>query len=189
MTSSEFFMAKCEVRQFWALSGGVVAYNRPKYVNSDSSEYIISGTTNLKAPDKKFLHFNQSTVGLYAGFSKHKIRKAAVTTTDDGVRYRDFFSKKFYVHALIGSTNAGDITLAGKSYPITNSKKNPLGYRIGWQRHEGNSILGFEFGKMPGVYLDTPVKKSEIDKIFKSNPFLNFMRFTFHFTIYGGDRK
>ncbi len=186
-TSESFFMADAEVRKYWALSGGVFEYTRPKYVNSDSSEYIISNNQDLKAPKDHFLHFNQNTFGIYAGLVHRKIKKAAIVS--DGTRYRKFYSTKFYMHVMIGATKVGDIIYTNNNYKVDNAKQMPIGYRLGWQWDQMGVVTGFEFGKMPGVRLDTPVEKSEIDKIFKSNPYLNYVRLTFHFNVFGGDKN
>ena len=76
--NEKYFRAVCEVRKYWAVSGGVISYTRPKYINSDSSEYIISGNQSIKAPKDKFTHFNQGTMGFYAGIVHRKIKKAIV---------------------------------------------------------------------------------------------------------------
>ena len=183
-TSEKYFRADCDVRKYWALSGGVFEYIRAKYINSDSSEYITSGTTDIKAPKDKFTHLNQNTIGLYVGLVHRKIKKATVAVSDEGRTYRIFYSTKFYLQMLSGVTNVGDILYNGQSYKVDNAKQIPLGYRIGWQWDQQGVVTGFEFGKMPGVILDTPVAKSDFDKI---STFLNYMRFTFHFNIYNGD--
>lgn len=186
--SEQFFKADCEVRKYWAINAGIIEYIRPKYVNSDSSEYIISNVNTFKAPKDHFLHFNQSSTIVFAGLTHRKIKKALVKS--EGTVYRRFYSTKFYIDALIGATKVQDFTLAGSStMKVDNAKQAPLGYRIGWQWDQMGVITGFEFGKMPGVNLETPVEKSEIDKIFKSNPYLNFMRLTFHFSIYNNDKN
>lgn len=187
-TSQTYFKADCEVRRYFALSGGVIQYIRPKYINSDSSEYIVSNGVDIKAPKDKFLHFNQSTSGLYIGISKRKIRKVIVKA-DDERNYRAFYSTKFYLHALIGTTSIDDIIINNQTFKIDNAKQNPIGYRMGWQWDQMGVITGFEFGNMPGVTLETPVVKSEIDQIFKFNPFFNYMRFTIHFSIFNNDKN
>jgi len=187
-SSEQFFKADCEVRKYWALNAGVIEYIRPKYVNSDSSEYIVSNNISYKAPDEHFLHFNQSSTILFAGFTHRKIKKALVKS--EGTVYRRFYSTKFYIDALVGATKVQDFTLAGSpTMNIDNAKQAPLGYRIGWQWDQMGVITGFEFGKMPGVNLETPVEKGEIEKIFKSNPYLNFVRLTFHFSIFNNDKN
>lgn len=185
--SETYFMAECDVRKYWALSGGVLAYIRPKYTNSDSSYYIISDDLEIKPANGNFTHFNQSTFGAFGGVSHRKIKKAIVAT--DGTNYRNFRSTKFYAHALIGATSAGDIEYNGQNYKITNAKQMPIGYRIGWQWDQMGVVTGFEFGKMPGVGLETSTEKSEISKIFVQNPYLNYIRFTFQFNIFNGDRN
>ncbi len=187
-TSETYFKADCEVRRYFALSGGVIQYIRPKYVNSDSSEYIVSKGVDIKAPKDNFTHFNQSTSGLYVGIVKRKIKKVIVKA-DDGYNYRAFYSTKFYLHALVGTTSIDDIIIANKTYTIDNAKQNPIGYRMGWQWDQMGVITGFEFGNMPGVTLETPVAKSEIDQLFKFNPFFNYMRLTFHFAIFNNDKN
>jgi hypothetical protein len=77
--NEKYFSAVCDVRKYWAISGGIMNYTRPKYVNSDSSAYIISGNQSIKAPKDKFTHFNQSTTGFYAGTVHRKIKKSHCT--------------------------------------------------------------------------------------------------------------
>jgi hypothetical protein len=183
-TSENYFKAKCDVRKYWALSGGLYEYIRPKYVNSDSSEYIISGNQNIKAPQDKFTSFNLNTVGIYVGLVHRKIKKPLVTT--GGTRYRTFHSTKFYAQALIGATKVGNFIYNNQSMKVDNAKQVPLGYRLGWQWDQKGVVTGFEFGKMPGVNLETPVAKGDFDKI---GDYLNYVRFTFHFNIYNGDKN
>lgn len=187
-TSQTYFKADCEARRYFALSGGVIQYIRPKYINSDSSEYIVSNGVDKKAPNDKFTHFNQSTSGLYVGITKRKIRKVIVKA-DDGYNYRAFYSTKFYLHALVGTTSIDDIIINNQSFKIDNAKQNPVGYRMGWQWDQMGVTTGFEFGNMPGVTLETPIVKSEIDNLFKFNPFFNYMRLTFHFSIFNNDKN
>lgn len=183
----KYFMANCDVRKLWLLSGGILDYKRAKFVNSDSSYYIISDNQTIKAPKDYFTHFNQNTFAIYAGITSRKIKKAIVHS--DGWKYRRFFARKFYAHALIGVTNVGKIIYKDETYKITNAKQQPLGYRIGWQWDEMGVVTNFEFGKMPGVQLETPVEKTQIDNIFVNNPFYNYFKLTFHFNIYGGDKN
>jgi hypothetical protein len=181
------FKAKCEVRKYWAISGGAMVYARPKYINSDSSQYIISGSEDIKAPQDQYTHFNQSTFGVYGGIAHRKIKKAIVKS--DGWNYRVFYSTRFYAHLLVGSTTVGDIIYNGQTLPVDNAKQMPLGYRLGWQWDQMGVVSGIEFGKMPGVSLETPVEADELSKIFQNNPFLNFFRFTFHYSIFNGDKN
>ena len=183
----KYFMASCDVRKLWLLSGGILDYKRAKFVNSDSSYYIISDNQNIKAPKDNFTHFNQNTIGIYAGISSRKIKKAIVRS--DGWKYRVFYARKFYAQALIGVTSVGKIMYKNETYKITNAKQQPLGYRIGWQWDEMGVVTNFEFGKMPGVQLDTPVEKTQTDNFFINNPFYNYFKLTFHFNIYGGDKN
>lgn len=186
-TNETYFIADCEVRKYWAISGGIMEYTRPKYINSDSSEYIISGNKNIMAPEDKFTHFNQSTFAFYGGLVHRKIKKAIVNR--DNWNYRRFYSTKFYAQVLVGTTTVQDIIYNNQTCKIDNAKQVPIGYRIGWQWDQMGVVTGFEFGKMPGVELDVPVKKSQIDKIFIHNPYFNYLRFTIHFNIYNGDKK
>lgn len=186
-TTETYFMADCDVRKYWALSGGAMAYIRPKYINSDSSEYIISGNQDIKATGENFTHFNQRTFGFYGGFVHRKIKKVIVNS--DNWNYRRFYSTKFYAQLLIGKTFVGDVFFNNQTYKIDNAKQMPIGYRIGWQWDQMGVVTGFEFGKMPGVYLDTPVQKSQILKVFSNNPFFNYMRLAVHFNIYNSDKK
>ena len=183
-----FFRADCDVRKYWAVSGGIIEYTRTKYLNSDSVEYIISSKTNIKPTGENFTHFTQSTFGMYGGLMHRKIKKAIVKT-DDGYNYRRFYSTKFYIQMLVSITKASDIIYKDETYKIDNLKQIPLGYRIGWQWDEMGVVTGFEFGKMPCINLNTPAKSSQIDKLFIHNPFFNYVRFTFHFTIYNGDKN
>jgi hypothetical protein len=82
-----------------------------------------------------------------------------------------------------------DIIYNSKTYVIDNAKKMPVGYRVGWQWDQMGVVTGFEFGKMPGVYLDVPAKKDDLSTIFSNNAFLNFFRVTFHYNIYNADRN
>ncbi|MDQ6610517.1 MAG: hypothetical protein M3Y85_11930 [Bacteroidota bacterium] len=182
-----YFNAVCDVRSYWAVSGGVMEYTRPKYMNSDSAEYIISGSKNIKATGENFTHFNQTTFGAYGGIAHRKIRKAIVVS--NGVSYRRFYSTKFYAQLLIGGTTVGDIIYNKQTYKIDNAKQMPIGYRLGWQWDQMGVVTGFEFGKMPGVNLDTPVKKDALSKIFVNNPFLNYARVTFHFNLWNSDKN
>lgn len=183
----KYFMADCEVRRSWAFSGGVIFYQRPRYVNSDSSMYIISGDEDIRAPRDGFTHFNQTTLGAYAGLAKRKIRKALVNSA--GLNHRVHYSVKFYAHAFVGSTAAGDIVYNNLTFTIDNANRMPFGYRIGWQWDQMGMVTGFEFGKMPGISLKTPVKQSELSKIFSNNPLLNYARITFHINIFNGDKN
>ncbi|TKB95562.1 hypothetical protein [Pedobacter cryophilus] len=183
----KYFLADCDVRSYWAFSGGLMKNIRPKYINSDSSTYIISGGQDIKASDGNFTHFSQNSNGLYAGIVHRKIKKAVVNS--EKWNYRVFYSTKFYAQVLIGSTKIDDIVYNNQTYKIDNAKQEPLGYRIGWQWDQMGAVTGFEFGKMPGITLETPVQKSELDKIFKHNPYLNYVRFTFHFNIFNGDKS
>jgi len=183
----KYFKADCDVRKYWAFNGGILYYNRPEYINSDSAFYIISGNENIKAPKDQFTHFNQSTFGFYAGIVNRKIKKALVK--NGGVSYGVYYSTKFYAQALIGNTSIGDIVFNNQPYRIDNSVQMPLGYRIGWQWDQNGVVTGFEFGKMPGVKLETPVERSQLSKIFAHNPFLNYLRVTFHFTLFNGDKR
>jgi len=185
--SEKYFKADCEVRRTWALSGGLLYYKRPEYVNSDSSFYIISGSEDIKAPKDHYTSFNQSTLGIYTGIVKRKIKKAVVNSY--GRNYRVYYAKKFYAQALFGRTAVDDIIYNNLSYKIDNARQMPLGYRIGWQWDENGVVTGFEFGKMPGVELNTPVKQSELNKIFSHNPFFNYLRVTFAFTLFNGDSR
>lgn len=187
-TSEKYFKADCEVRRYFAFSGGVVQYIRPKYVNSDSSEYIISNGADIKAPKDNFTHFNLSTSGLYIGIAKRKIKKVIIKA-DDGYNYRAFYSTKFYLHALVGTTSIDDIIINNQTFKIDNAIQNPIGYRMGWQWDQMGVTTGFEFGNMPGVNLETPVVKSEIDNLFKFNPLFNYIRLTFHFSIFNNDKN
>lgn len=183
----KYFKTNCDVRKYWALNGGILYYNRPEYINSDSSFYIISGSEEIKAPKDQFTHFNQSTFGIYAGIVNRKIKKAVVD--HEGIRYGVYYSTKFYAQALIGNTSVGDIRYNNQSYIIDNASQMPIGYRIGWQWDQNGVVTGFEFGKMPGVSLETPVEQSALSKIFSHNPFLNYLRFTFHYTLFNGDKR
>lgn len=183
----KYFKADCDVRKYWAFNGGIMYYNRPEYINSDSALYIISGNENIKAPKDQFTHFNQSTLGFYAGIAKRKIKKALVKNGD--VNYGVYYSTKFYAQVFIGNTSIGDIVYNNQPYKIDNAVQMPLGYRIGWQWDQNGVVTGFEFGKMPGVKLETPVEQSQLSKIFVQNPFLNYARLTIHFTLFNGDKR
>lgn len=187
LLTEKYFRADCEKRRFWAVSGGLMYYVRPKYINSDSSEYIISGATNIKAPKDKFIHLNQTSLGLYGGIERRKIRKAIVKSA--GYNYRVFYATKFYAHLLIASTKVDQVLINNRTYNVDNAKQMPLGYRIGWQWDKMGTVTGFEFGKMPGVTLETPVEKTEIEKIFSHNPFLNYARVIFSFNLYNSDKN
>ncbi len=187
ITSQKFFRAQCDVRKYWAVNGGVMNYIRPKYLMNDPSEYIISGNQSLEVPPEKAMHFNQSTLGIYAGLSHRSIKKAIINS--GGWNYRIFYSTRFYAQALIGATSAQDIMYNNISYKIDNAKQNTFGYRLGWQWDQLGVITGFEFGKMPGISLETPVLQSELLSIFKDNPYLNYVRFTFHFSIFNSDKN
>lgn len=186
-TTETYFRADCDVRKYWAVSGGIMEYVRTKYLNSDSTEYIISGDTRIKPTGENFSHFTQSTFAIYGGLVHRKIKKAIIRT--DGWSYRRFYSTKFYIQMLVGATKAGDIIYKDQTYKIDNVRQMPLGYRIGWQWDQMGVVTGFEFGKMPGVNLETPTKGSQLDKIFIHNPFFNYIRLTFHFMIYGNDKN
>lgn len=162
-------------------------YKRPEYVNSDSSFYIISEGEEIKAPKDFYTSFNQSTGGIYAGIVKRKIRKVVVTRP--GLYNRLYFAKKFYAQALIGRTSVNDIIYNNQTRTVDNIRQMPIGYRIGWQWDENGVVTGFEFGKMPEVELETPVEQSSLNKIFSHNPFLNYMRVTFTFTLFNGDSR
>lgn len=183
-STQTFFRAECDVRKYWALSGGTVLYNRTKYLNSDSLEYIISGSQNLKPDKDKNMHFNQNTFGLYAGIAHRKIKKAIVSY--NGFNARVFYATRFYAHVLIGTTKANDVIYNNVTYKIDNVKQHPLGYRLGWQWDEMGVVTGFEFGKMPHALLATPNPQG-INLL--NNPFLNYAKLTFQFNIFNGDKK
>ncbi len=183
----KYFKADCDVRKYHAFNGGIMYYNRPEYINSDSAFYIISGNENIQAPKDQYTHFNQSTIGLYTGLVIRKIKKALVK--NEGVSRGVYYSTKFYAQALIGSTSIGEIVYNNKPYKIDNAVQMPIGYRIGWQWVQNGVDTGFEFGKMPGVKLETPVEQSQLSKIFVHNPFLNYLRLTVHFTLFNGDKR
>ncbi|MDB5119601.1 MAG: hypothetical protein JWN56_819 [Sphingobacteriales bacterium] len=183
----KYFKANAEIRSYWALSGGVTNYSRPKYLKSDDSEYFGSVVQASTDTESKFIPFNIVTSGLYAGIVHRKIRKAIVTT--NGTSYRRFYSKKFFAQFLVGSTSVKDFVYNDQTYKIANAKQVPFGYRLGWQWDNMGVVTGFEFGKLPGVTYETNVEKDELSKIFINNPFLNYARFTFHFNVFNADKN
>ncbi len=186
-SSQKYFMAGCDVRRYWALSGGISQYARPKYVNSDSSEYIISGGNIFLPAKDKFYHSNISTTSIFAGLTFRKIRKSVVNS--GGYNYRRFYAKRFYIQLVSGLTSVGKFTYNDQSYKIDNIKQDPLGYKIGWQWDEVGVVTGFEFGKQPGITMNIPKGSEDISNIFINNPFLNYMKLTFHFDLWNTDKN
>jgi hypothetical protein len=184
--ADNYFNAACDYRKMWGLTFGAMLYNRATYISRDSSEYVISGTNHIMAPDEKFIHFNQTTQAFYAGIVRRKLKKAVINS--HGKNYKRYLSNKFYLHGLFGNTVADDIIFNNISYKIDNATQIPMGYRIGWQWDQKRTEVCFEFGKMPGVYLKTPYEKKDPDLYIKDNPYLNYARLVVSFNIINGDR-
>ena len=186
-STQSYFIADCDARRYWALSGGISEYARPKYYSRDSSEYIISDGQNLLPPEGKSYHSNISTTSIFAGLTFRKIRKSVVNS--GGYNYRRYYAKRFYIQLVSGISTAGDIILNDKSFKIDNIKQDPLGYKIGWQWDEMGVVTGFEFGKQPGITMNIPSSQEAATDLLLNNPFLNYAKLTFHFDLWNSDKN
>jgi hypothetical protein len=89
----------------------------------------------------------------------------------------------------MGNTSAKDIEYDGMNLTIDNVKQSPWGYRIGWQWDQNGAVTNLEFGKMPNAVLVVPGEMSQLDKLFTNNPYFNYLRLTFQFNIFNGDKN
>ena len=184
-SGSTYFKAQCDARHQIAGTAGVFDYSRSGVEYCNSTNYIISGTTNLipSNPDQNMFLLSKNTFGGVFGLTYSNIKKCIVHYND--VSQTKYLMNRLYFHLLAGGTGVGKITYNGSDYKIDNAKNlQPIGYKLGWYVEEGIMTAGLEFGLMPDIYFQTPQQPSVT-----ADKYPNYFKFTFGLMLYGSDSK
>lgn len=181
---TEYFNEYVDKRVLWGLGAGVHEYSFARYFGNDPAEFPISNGVKMMPPDGKFYHTNQSTSGIYVGITHRKTKKGKVA--NGGYNYFYHYSTRFYIQGLFGLTASGPMLIDGKSYTVENMKQSSVGYRVGWQWDQMSAVTNFEFGKWPYAFAKTEVARTGKSPV--NSPYFNFVRLTFHFNVFQGDK-
>lgn len=188
MSMERYFRAAVDMRKLVTVGGGIFSLSHAYYLGDDTAHYFMSGATKLQPPKDKILHSAVNTTGFFAGISLRKIKKAAVSS--GGYRYRNFKATSWSFQLMSGASKMQDLEIATKTYPITNAKSAPIGYRIMWRSDRGRTSTCAELGKMPHIKFDNG--NAPDMSMFGTegiSTVVNYFRLGFNVILYGNDRR
>ncbi|NUM31841.1 MAG: hypothetical protein HUU47_05900 [Bacteroidetes bacterium] len=162
---------KAKVHKSYHVKVGAMLYRHAIQATEDIP--FVSNGVNIYNNDKGIFS-NQTGTCFFVGYTGKKVRKVGVDIDMYGKR-RTFLARTFFIDAIIGGTVLSDVTVNNINYNINDTKRDAVGYRMGWELEENGTDVRFEMGKKPGVLL------------IKDVPF-NYVLINFGFRIYGKEK-
>jgi hypothetical protein len=172
MTSKTYIKVPAKKARSFGLRGGVTMYRTP--VKSSTDHPFISN--GVKMDSSKSFYSNATSTCIYFGYTGRKVRKIGVDADGYGKR-RTYLSRVFFADVITGATLLSDVEYNNQTFKIKDTKKNPLGYRLGWEWDENGTVTRVEMGSRPGL------KTTGVLSYFP-----NYMMVSFGFAIYGGEK-
>ena len=173
ISSKTYIKVPAKKGRSFGVRGGLMMYRVP-IKNSATSPFVSEGRDMDSTKD---LFSNGTSTCVYFGYTGRKIRKIGIDADGYGKR-KSYMSRVFFADVITGGTVLADVNYNDKSWNIKDSKKDALGYRLGWEWDENGTVTRFEFGKRPGFH-----------QSFLTNSFIpNYLMLSFGFSIYGGEK-
>ncbi|MFM9945099.1 MAG: hypothetical protein ACKVQB_07665 [Bacteroidia bacterium] len=146
VSTTSSMRVKAKVHRSFYLRGGAMMY-RSTIVAWEEVPFTSNGK-DLFDPDKG-IFANQTGSCFFAGYAGKKVRKVGIDVSTYGKR-RTFLARTFFMDAIVGETLLSNVTYNNATYDIKDTKRDKIGYRLGWEWEENGTSIRFEVGKKPG---------------------------------------